>query len=153
MSYGILAFRTITTILAKIQQKSSISNNKLSPNSDAERQELSILNAFATVTVMDDEKVAVVANRHPENLNGEFEILACQQLKDEATTSTLSGLSRFLVNRNPRRDTVVSNTTPVLSDPKNPRLSSDSDQQKLIAYVHKRWWVQCYYIAAIHANI
>ena len=60
---GILAFRTITTILAKIQQKSSISNNTLSPNSDAERQELSILNAFATVTVMDDEKVAVVANR------------------------------------------------------------------------------------------
>ena len=81
---GILAFRTITTILAKIQQKLSTSDNTLCPNSDAECEELSILNTFATVTVMNDKKVAVVADRRLEG--GDLGILACQQLNDKATT-------------------------------------------------------------------
>ena len=148
---GILAFHTITTILTKIQQKSSTSDNTLRPNSDAERKELLILNAFAMVTVMNDEKVAVVADHRLEG--GDLGILACQQLNDKATTHNPSSLFQFLINRNPCWDTEMSNTTLIFSDPKNPRLPSDSDERELTEYIHQRWWVQCYDIATIHTDM
>jgi hypothetical protein len=152
---NILAFRTITTILSKIQQ-SVISEDHTKSKVQKELQELLVLNALATVIVMNREVVAVVASRRPED--GEFGVLACQQLDDNEASSTPSGRFRFLVNKNPRKDTVVSNTFPVLSDPKNPKISLDESDlearhQKLIEYFHARWWVLHYNIAAIHADI
>jgi hypothetical protein len=148
---GILAFRTITTLLAKIQHRSSIPiDDDLRPKSEPERQELSRLNALATVIVMSNEIIAAVASRQPEN--GGLGVLAYQQSKNERTT-TPSSLFHFFINKNPRKDTVVSNTVLVLSNPNNPRASwDDSDpaaQQKLIGYVRKRWWVLCYNVSAI----
>jgi hypothetical protein len=152
---NILAFRTITTLLSKIQQQSSISNDNLRPQSEAEHQELSVLNALATVIVMNNSSViATVASHHPEH--GDLGILACQQpeLKSEASKSTSSNLFQFFISKNPRKDCTVSNTVLVLGDPKNPNVTwDDSDpaaQQKLLEYVNQRWWVLCFNISTIH---
>ena len=154
---SLLAFRTITTLLARIQQQSSTSDDTLHPDTEEERRELSILNALATVIVMGKNGVvAAAATRHSEN--GELGVLACQQLNlnNEASTSTSSRptLLHFFINKNPRKDTVVKNTALVIGDAKNSRVSwDDSDpeaEKKLIEYVHNRWWVLCYNIAAIH---
>ena len=55
---NILAFRTITQLLAEIQQHSLISSDNLKAQSDAEEEELSILDALATVIAMDRECTA-----------------------------------------------------------------------------------------------
>lgn len=142
---NILAFRTITTLLSKIQQQSLTSEGDLGPKTEAQRQELSILSALATVIVMDKEVVATVVD-HPKG--GELGILACQQPTAETSSTLGSSLFRFLINKNPRRDTKVINTGPFLSNPTNPRIPSDLDpaaqSQQLIEYIHKRWWVLCY---------
>lgn len=63
---NILAFRTITQLLAEIQQHSLISSDNLKAQSDAEEEELSILDALATVIAMDREcTIATVANHPP----------------------------------------------------------------------------------------
>jgi hypothetical protein len=64
---NILAFRTITKLLAKIQQDQSFqvsSECKLSPGS-SEHQELLICNAFATISNMHNDVVAVVTKQIP----------------------------------------------------------------------------------------
>jgi hypothetical protein len=76
---GILAFHTITTLLAKVQQRSLISEDHLKPKSSEELEELALLNALATVIVMDKNYViATVASTHS---GGEIEVLACEQPK------------------------------------------------------------------------
>jgi hypothetical protein len=89
---------------------------------------------------MDNDVVATVASRRPGE---ELGIVACQQPKNEAT-STVTVSRQFQFLNNPCRDTVVKNTVPIVIDPKNPNVSlDDSDpaaQQKLIEYVQKRWW-------------
>jgi len=64
---NILAFRTITKLLAKIQQDQSFqlsSGCKLPPES-SEHQELLICNAFATISNMCNDVVAVVSKSIP----------------------------------------------------------------------------------------
>jgi len=73
---NILAFRTITKILAKIQQEQSFqvsSNDRLSPQGSA-RQELLISNAFATISNMDNDVVAVVTKRTSGQI---LEVVVC----------------------------------------------------------------------------
>ena len=140
---SIRAFRTITTVLATIQQRSSIpTSDNLRPKSDPERHELSVLNALTTVLVRVNEVIAAVTSRQPGNEGPT--IFACQQSKNEPTT-TSSSLPQFLINMNPRKDTVVSNNLLALSDPSNPNaLWDDLDPEtprKLIEYVRKGWWV------------
>jgi hypothetical protein len=150
---NILAFRTITTLLAEMQQQSLISEDDLKPKTPNELEELSILNALATVIVMDGSYViATVASTHP---GGKIEVVACKQpiskeKKNEATasTSTLSHVIKsFVVLMNPRRDHVVSDTCLALNENPENRANPISlddleDQmvarQKLIEYVRKR---------------
>jgi hypothetical protein len=75
---NILAFRTITKLLAKIQQEQSfqVSSKERLPLQSAERQELLLSNAFSTVANMDNDVVAVVT-RHTSG-----------QILDDATCTT-----------------------------------------------------------------
>jgi hypothetical protein len=57
VSEGILAFRTITTILAEVQDGTTFSDSK-APTEQC--RELEILNALSTVIVRDVEIVAVI---------------------------------------------------------------------------------------------
>ena len=60
MPRNILAFRTITVMLSKIQQGRAFQVSSLAART-LQRQELKISNAFSTVAVIDDEIVAVVS--------------------------------------------------------------------------------------------
>src|SRR5271156_2419203 len=71
---NILAFRTITTILAHIQQerpfKFSLNNSKIS---GAQQRELKISNAFANLAITNYDVVAVTTVQSPDELN----VIAC----------------------------------------------------------------------------
>jgi hypothetical protein len=76
-SEGILAFRTITTMLALIQEGTTFSDSK-GHHSKEQSLELEILNALSTVIVRDVEVVAVTAKHN--NGSGQFEVIACADL-------------------------------------------------------------------------
>src|SRR5277367_2334924 len=137
---NILAFRTITTMLARIQQerpfKFSLNNSKIS---GAQQRELKISNAFANLAVTDYDVVAVATVQSPDELN----IVACSSdSSDESPPSpSPSGLSRclnFFFAKNPRND--ESDDCPVVVDAKPfaEKAGLDSDEAKLRAYIQSR---------------
>lgn len=68
-------------MLSHIQQATSFSGTNVTSNK-AQSLELKILNALATIIVMNNEIVAVVANR--DNGDGQLEVIACVHLiRDE----------------------------------------------------------------------
>ena len=149
----ILVFRTITTMLSQIQ-KTSIAFNPVhcaSPTSE-QRGALKILDALATLIVMEHEIVAVVANQETE---AELKVIACVQLEDhtpptgkdepERTTPSLAQRilkqwSRtFVISENTSKDRQTSNTLPTLNDPELPdSLESSCSESELMEYVNKR---------------
>lgn len=161
---SILAFRTITTLLGKIQERSLTSDNALRPTSDAERDQLGILNALATVCVMNGKYIVATIRSGP-GASQDLRVLATvvreQPQKDLEASATLPRRVgyQFLINRNPRRDTVVGNTDLIFTDAKNPHLEifpNDSEQaamDKLMKYVYERWWVLLCNITVIHADV
>jgi hypothetical protein len=105
---NILAFRTITTLLQKIQQQSfTITEEYGSSKSD---QALNISTAFSTVAVIDKEVVAVATRHCAERL----EVIVCTNLShdgDQPITQPFSSsfMSRipipsFLITKNFRKD-------------------------------------------------
>jgi len=75
---NLIAFRTITSLLSKIQQESQMSDKDVQMDDIGlqKHMELKLLNALTTVLVMDHEVMAVVANHsYPKTVN----ILACTQ--------------------------------------------------------------------------
>ena len=66
---NILAFRTITTLLSKIQQEHAFQVKPRPILSSQKRQELEISNAFSTLAVFDSDIVAVVTKRTPYGLD------------------------------------------------------------------------------------
>ncbi|KAF8229388.1 hypothetical protein L208DRAFT_1402121 [Tricholoma matsutake] len=72
-------------MLSHIQQATSFSGTNVTSNK-AQSLELKILNALATIIVMNNEIVAVVANR--DNGDGQLEVIACVHLiRDEEELS------------------------------------------------------------------
>ena len=140
---NILAFRTITTMLAFIQQERPF---KFSQNdseiSAAQQQELNISNAFANLAVADLDIVAVATVQSTEELN----IVACRysECDDESPPSpSENGLSRylnFLFTKNPRREEDRGDNfkkSPAIVDAK--ALDGlDDDESKLWAHVESR---------------
>ena len=142
---AILAFRTITTMLAVVQEGTTFSDSKKSPLPE-QRQELEILNALSTVIVRDVEVVAVIVkDRSTEQL----EVIACTHLAapekklttPQSNTTTISDYFwKFLVTANPRRDKVLSDTpaptdVPTISDPKAPDLKGNDSWK----YIEDHW--------------
>ncbi|KJA17468.1 hypothetical protein HYPSUDRAFT_57717 [Hypholoma sublateritium FD-334 SS-4] len=94
---NILAFRTITTLLSRIQQgrASQVPQPYTAQLNRDERRELKISNAFSTLAVIEHEIVAVVTNRDTETL----EVIASIQSPNdnfsyiERSNSLFSGLT------------------------------------------------------------
>lgn len=144
-SEAILAFRTITTMLALVQEGTSFSDSKGLHNVEL-RRELKLVNALSTVIVRDVEIAAVVVK--PDNGSGQLEVIACTHLTSlgkELTTpqpnpSINEYFWRFLATANPRKDEVLSVTpppssVPTISDPKAPDLKG-KDMWK---YIEDHW--------------
>ena len=75
---NILAFRTITKLLSLIQQERAF--QALQPRSeDNRRLELKLINALATVAVIEHEVVAVVTKHFSPQTPDTLEITACIQ--------------------------------------------------------------------------
>lgn len=111
------AFRTITTILAHIQQERpfAVSNEKRLE----EDRELKISNALATLAIADHDAVAVVTKRNPENL----QVIACTQLSgDENPTvapsepSSFPGMLNLLFTKNFRKHDDPLSRDPTIDD-------------------------------------
>jgi hypothetical protein len=104
----ILAFRTITTMLSYIQRETPSSRAKPRPSDAAQRYELKILNALATLLVRENEVVAVVAN--PASHPGSIEVIVSPRSMGPSVplTTFQPGLGdyfrQFLTTINPRHD-------------------------------------------------
>lgn len=135
----ILVFRTITTLLAMVQQQPQnvLVDEALKAETREQRIELKVLNALATIIVMDKEVVAVAAEYRLGD--GKFGIVASKQVTNLPLPSGSTPWN-FLISMNPRKDAAPS-IYPSLDNPKVPpqlqRASDDS--QALINYVHERW--------------
>src|SRR5277367_7020634 len=141
---NILTFRTITTMLARIQQerpfKISLKDSKIIQE---QQNELKISNALANLAVTDVDVVAVATEHSPKELN----IVACHysESDDESPPSpSKNGLSRywnFLFTKNPRRDEDRGDNfkkSPAIVDAK--ALDGlDGDESKLWAHVESHW--------------
>src|SRR5277367_1787639 len=141
---NILAFRTITTMLAHIQQerpfKILLKDSKIS----AEQQmELKISNALANLAVADVDVVAVATEHSQKELN----IVACHHSEsdDESPPSpSENGICRYwnlLFTKNPRREEDRGDNfrkSPAIVDAK--ALDGlDNDKSKLWAHVESHW--------------
>jgi hypothetical protein len=109
---NILVFRTITTLLAKIQHEKPLeySNEPESGLDNSEKKELRTLTAFANVanTQADIDVIAIAANLSMDKL----EVIACanrdnNELIDHPLLlpSKISGILEFLFTSNPRGHT------------------------------------------------
>lgn len=139
-SDDIIVFRTITTLLSKIQQVSLTPQDvNMHTFGLQKRKELKLLNALATVIVMDHEVVAVVANNsHPEGVD----ILAYAELQPKAdseiprSSGLLQPLWQLLVNSNPRdKASSATGNIPQIRTPTAPI----GAETTLLSYVEKRW--------------
>jgi hypothetical protein len=105
---NILAFRTITTLLERIQQHKPF---KLLQNEQEDpEQDLKLATAFSTVAVIQHEIVAVVANRMPETLKVivTSNTISPDQNQQVIPQSIFPDLSSFLFVKNFRKDDLKS---------------------------------------------
>ncbi len=147
---NILAFRTITTLLSQIQREQPFRI----PKSDTvqldheELRELGIANAFSTVAVIDNETVAIVANRDSEML----EIVASiQSPSDNLEIETSDSLSEAFnqklqslgITNNPGSNYPQSITLPsggsVITDAKVLAGLDLVDDEAIKLYVQAHW--------------
>lgn len=140
---NILAFRTITTLLAMIQQHQPF---KLSDESqdplDPAIHELSISTAFSTVAVTDTDVVSTVTRSSP----GKLEVIACTNISHDngqlIEQSPFPIMSRiFLLTRNFRRSNPPSgneNRDPIITETTIPPTLEPGDDG-LKQYLEKRW--------------
>lgn len=140
----ILAFRTITTLLSRVQKRSLKYDNPGSITVD-EHQGLKILNALATALIIEFEVVAVVADPGYGDTAKPLELLVCTQstdLEDKCHPSSISGVIdnfwRLIVNKNPRDDNRVSYDTLTMVEPERPLNLTDDSQDALKKYLHSR---------------
>jgi len=161
-SYNLIAFRTIMSLLSKVQQESQMSDKDVQMN-EIELQkhmELKLLNALTTVLVMDHEVMVVIVNHSYPKM---VEILACiqldapiQQVKTK-TPRSLGLLWELLVSWNPRRGPDVHETSydapvPKICTPAIPDGLVSDDWNALLRYIDQRWSAYCNNITILHAR-
>lgn len=146
---NILAFRTITTMLAQIRQEQpfKVSDPRLDM-SDQNRHELKISNALATVAVTDKDIVAVTTKRHSKQL----EVIVCTRLcydhenqlitQSSPSSTIMSQIWQLVVTKNFRMDDpepAIPIRDPTLIDTAIPAGLEPDDDEGLKQYLEKRW--------------
>ena len=140
---NILAFRTITKLISHIQQEKAfqVSWN----NSSADKEELALSTAFATIAVIDHEIIAVVT-RHTCK---EIKVLLTSQTPNKAPSIDRSSwLKRgfdFIVAKNPRQKdppTIFPTDEPTIScvDDAGILPGTDLDNDEML----KTWVDECW---------
>jgi hypothetical protein len=142
---NILAFRTITTLLAKIQQENppTYFNALDGLAEDGDKETLRLSAAFANLAVTKDAIVAVATNLSGTNL----QVVACTNSEDANDSEQLNHppssrarIWKLLFTPNPRKDdppldiqhiTIVNTKIPSDVDPK--------DDKTLLHYIKERW--------------
>jgi hypothetical protein len=126
----ILAFRTISTLLAKIQQTDAPHTiDNLPEKGSSERQEIKILSALASFLVMDNEVIAVASKRNPDSVEGEVEVIINSHTDDgiqliPSSQSSVGNIIQYLFSKNPRVENTTTTTFPVIKAPTPPPRSS-----------------------------
>ena len=113
---NILAFRTITKLLALIQQEQAFRTDTGMPAAD-QRLELKLINALSTVAVIDHEVVAVV--NKSGNDSGKVGLIAYVKPPNDTTPSESSifSLWKVLFSQNFRPDSSDSHTPSATGQP------------------------------------
>jgi hypothetical protein len=141
---NILAFRTITTLLAMLQQERHSNRDDIK-----ESVELKLSNAFSTLAVMNHDVVAIVSNYSPPDLS----VLATRtaDTKEVITSSALSSpefqIFEFLTCRNNRKDeqhpTILGTSVPTIHDGKSLAQFAyafpDDDDEAIRQYADEYW--------------
>ena len=149
---NILAFRTITTLLGKIQQEKPLTYSNLNESdilgSDT-KEELRITTAFANVANTHIEVIAIATNL----LVDKVEVIACtnrdinNELIDHSPPSNLkiSGILKYMFSSNPRRDDDGGHTgeLPYIADTVAPPGVIHDDPETMKNYIEKEWCVDC----------
>jgi hypothetical protein len=141
---NILAFRTITKLLSRIQQlrelPPTIEETKLHSADDRQKLRLSI--AFATIAVIDAEVVAIATNL----TNGSLDICASAQTsinQAPLNTPSLSVLSRvwqFFFTQNYRDDgRQPTRLEPTIGEAGTLSALESIDDERLKDYVYQYW--------------
>lgn len=143
---NILAFRTITSMLSWIQQAQIFEDPNLKSADPANRKELKIVNALATIMVVDNEVVAVVA-KHDVGAEA-LQAIVCAHLADDKKNLThsqspgiMGQLWQFLITQNPRRDdpSPSCSNRPLIVDPEIPAGLEPNNMEGLKEYISARW--------------
>lgn len=141
---NILAFRTITTLLAKIQQEKPLIYSNNEDREGENKYTLWISNAFANLALTDHGTVALSTKICPD----ELQVIACTDhndnnpLIDHLPPSKVASLWTMMFTVNPRRDDVASdNPHPTIVDTTIPSGVDPNDDGTLINYMDEEWWV------------
>lgn len=145
----ILAFRTITSILAIIQQERpfKVSNELPTDMKPLDRQELKISNAVCNLAIADKDIIAVVTKPGDDSLA----VIACAHLPRNESSfissqsplkMAMARLWQLLITKNFRRDDPKSSTweiDPTIIDAKIPPGLDSDDDEALNEYLENRW--------------
>ena len=147
-------------MLSKIQQAQAFRVAIAKPiTDDKERQEMKILNALATVLIINHDVVSVVSNHSDSE---KLQVIACARLLDEnrliipQSPNAINQLWQFIATKNFRRDDPAPATpiiTPIIIEPTVPTGLNPNDPEELKRYVDKQWLVHHNNFAAAHTHI
>jgi hypothetical protein len=147
---NILAFRTITMLLAKLQHDKPLKYSNEPGLDQDEAEELRISTAFANLANTDIDVIAIAASTS----NHKVEVIACAnpENKDELIghlPSKMSDIWKLLFSSNPRRDDDIGHRgeledmdVPYIIDTVGPPGVSN-DLETLQYYIGNEWCVDC----------
>ena len=150
---NVLAFRTITTLLARIQQEKPLEYSNIDTRafSDANARELRLSTAFANVANTEHDVIAIATNL---SLDNKLEVIAStnrdnnDELIDRLpSTSMISDVWKLLFSSNPRSDDKNGHTRedqiPYITHPVAPPGVIPGDPATLTNYIDNEWCVDC----------
>jgi hypothetical protein len=148
--HNILAFRTITTLLGKIQQENSPKFADTGTTTEAEKKELRLSTAFANLANTDIEVIAIATS----NSVDEIEVIVSTSQDNDGLTKICSPpikitdlIWRMIFSSNARRDDTTTVTAghhrdyPLIAQPAIPQSVKDHDLKTLQNYIEKEWCV------------
>jgi hypothetical protein len=145
---NILAFRTITTLLAKIQQENPVFCNeteRFPEGANIDKETLEISTALANLAVTKDAIVAVATNLSTNNL----QVVACTNSNADSREFDHSGKPsrdsifsswKLILSPNTRKDDPPSNTQhPTIVKTAIPSGVDPKDDETLLHYIKETW--------------
>lgn len=146
---NILAFRTITKLLSLIQQDRSIEPQETWHPDATKQRELQIINALATVAVIEHEIVAVVNNHYSDVLDPELgppklSVVAIVDPPHEKNIAPPSPSWKVMITQNLRRCTLKPSPSsptehPVITDVEALAGLNLADDEAINNYVDHHW--------------